>query len=770
MPEEYEVKRLDAPGAIYSIEEIEKRKQEQYLKDLAKQTDAIVKYNLEHKTHFYTLNQVQEHARQEYLRQHPVNLEHSGIDDASIIHTINQRQADAATAGDVAAGADKKSAQSANNMNYVVKPAAATAGAMLGTGLTIASIPTVGVGATAVGLAGGAGGQLLGSKVGSYIDDKAGTSWVSPTLGFIGGMTGYGAGAAGFNQGMLKLGSRGINVGGLYNLGKANPSSFGKEVGEYMLPKVFKDATKHVRSDNIYTNGLSDRWLFATTMGDLTRPYPQSGMYYHTQSYTKPAVHINGSDFIPTPRRGEIMGHDQIWWMDNNFFQNNADVIIQSPEAVRLGSSDITGGFARHPDFRVTHGRVPTKGSIVSTATDTGYKHTSLDPNTITLSHGRNFSVEPIKVSTPDGRTYLKLLETELIPEKRIFVEGNQQPLFSASPEISISDFNKGITDPQQQLELLKMWRKRYPDALISKPSDHGSYLANFEGPVRVAAKLEQPNSNKAIADIMMNRVKNIGYDPSNLLVAAVDPETGLRTIRSYSTAMQNLINKPIGKLIVPLDDSYKHVGGWHIQHGNGIEDIIIPANPFRTKPYDYSLLHEGVMHTTDGFVMPLKSPKTGRTVEQYYKGVSWPSDIIDENILSSLYTTKSAASPRDARAMTGEMVKKLYQAMSERTKIPISQITDDQFSHMVESTFNSNDKLIDFLKSFDSNYLNSYARILESPNISSAVKTQYAERIKELIKYGPVIAAPIIGASTLNNNDATSIVSNKHGGVLKRK
>ena len=37
---------------------------------------------------------------------------------------------------------------------------------------------------------------------------------------------------------MLGLGSRGINVGKLYNFGKANAPSFGKQVGEYMLPKV----------------------------------------------------------------------------------------------------------------------------------------------------------------------------------------------------------------------------------------------------------------------------------------------------------------------------------------------------------------------------------------------------------------------------------------------------------------------------------------------------------------------------------------------------
>ena len=105
---------------------------------------------------------------------------------------------------------------------------------------------------------------------------------------------------------MLGLGSRGINVGKLYNFGKVDASSFGKQVGEYMFPKVIKTSKP-------YSPYSTPRREFNNIMKDLTTPMLLDDAAYHTQTYGKKATTaINNGRLIPTPIRPQIMGYDKI--------------------------------------------------------------------------------------------------------------------------------------------------------------------------------------------------------------------------------------------------------------------------------------------------------------------------------------------------------------------------------------------------------------------------------------------------------------------------
>jgi hypothetical protein len=64
-----------------------------------------------------------------------------------------------------------------------------------------------------------------------------------------------------------------------------------------------------------------------------------------------------------------------------------------------------------------------------------------------------------------------------------------------------------------------------------------------------------------------------------------------------------------------------------------------INANPWRGKPHTFTGMHEGIMHPTEQAVRKLTVDVKGKpmTVENMYKMVAFPDDLIDASILKKL-------------------------------------------------------------------------------------------------------------------------------------
>ena len=441
-------------------------------------------------------------------------------------------------------------------------------------GLAIAaSVPTIGVGATLAGLGLSHVGAKAGSALGSYIDNKTGASWVAPALGFVGSFAGFGAGAGGFNKTMLGLGSRGINVGKLYNFGKANAPSFGKQVGEYMLPKV----TETSKPYSLYS---TSRWKFNNIMKDLTTPTLLDDAAYHTQMYGKKATTvINNGWLIPTPTRPQIMGYDKIWWMKNQLYDPNADVIIQSPEALKMGTNNIVGGFSRHPDFLQTTGPISTKGTIVSKRADTGFTHTSLDPKTITLSKGRDFKVEPIPQSSTKGAYVLFERPSKLSEAEWLDVPKDLSPNISRSLGFS-STTGEELFMPNEILgEFVS--GKNQAAKFFQQPVVQNSYAHNKELANRLGINIADRPEN--ISEIVGAPIKLSPYiqNPGNELANIAQSYLG------DPSATLSIAWTPFSKRVAKLTGIHE---GLHRGH---YAQVIKPAPPITKNYYETTMRPE---------------------------------------------------------------------------------------------------------------------------------------------------------------------------------
>lgn len=228
----------------------------------------------------------------------------------------------------------------------------------------------------------------------------------------------------------------------------------------------------------------------------------------------------------------------------------------------------------------------------------------------------------------------------------------------------------------------------------------------------------------------------------------------GMFTLKGIPEMMRRITGRKTS-IYIPLK-----VEGAVQGFNDGINSALL-MNPWRTKPIQFSQFHEGVSHATDPFVRDYlttsykgqETPILGKVfglsdrlkhADGVYGKISMPEYIYGADILNKILHSDSMR-PAEARATNWEMIMDLYQQLAKSKGINFKQATElpaEEFNKFVDSTLNNTDTLKQFMQKFDNQYLMDYTKVLESGTQEQA--NQYAKRIKNAIKYLPMVRVPI--------------------------
>lgn len=279
---------------------------------------------------------------------------------------------------------------------------------------------------------------------------------------------------------------------------------------------------------------------------------------------------------------------------------------------------------------------------------------------------------------------------------------------------------------PSERDLVMKHWNYRYPNSGLKqnrKVLDLGNgELIYKEGDL----PLHEDVVN--ISNIMESRINNFparnGYD---LEWNYMD---GVGIVPGGKSGYFKKIREGMSTLFFPTSSSNNYEG-FHNGFGS-----FIKANPWRPKPYSYTQLHEQVSHGTDRLAKELVTPVSNKPVMSLYERISNPTDLFDD--LS--FMDSASKLPVEARSTNWEMIMKLYKELGKKLGKNIQDISPEEFNSFVDQKFTNSTELANFMDLFNNQYLKDYGQLLRKDTSGD-----YLKRIKNMIKYGPILTTPII-------------------------
>ena len=326
-----------------------------------------------------------------------------------------------------------------------------------------------------------------------------------------------------------------------------------------------------------------------------------------------------------------------------------------------------------------------------------------------------------------------------------------------AYERVRYSKYSVDATNPKERELVAQHWKARYPDSGI-KFQNPEEITIGFDGDkVLKIGELPLSSEGKYIADLMEKRMSKYkfreGLDPQYITTAGRTSTSGL------SGFMKQLKNET-STVYMPLRNAENIEGQYFAGKG------YLKLNPWRSKPYRFSQIHEGLSHATDDVVKEMRTASgkkilgstykdsLGKThVEGSYGKIAWPEDLFNPEDLEKL-VSKSSRKAIEARATNWEMVTDLYEQLAKYKGITFEEaihLPESEFNNFVEKALDSPDKLATFMEKFDNKYLADYAKVLRSGN--SMQQGAYSNRIIRMIQKAPSYVIPtILGSSILYN------------------
>ncbi len=305
--------------------------------------------------------------------------------------------------------------------------------------------------------------------------------------------------------------------------------------------------------------------------------------------------------------------------------------------------------------------------------------------------------------------------------------------IYTDQPEISkdlvtMTKYSVDPNNPQHLNSVIGAWKSRYPETASYIKTPTKEEIADT--PYLITGEIPLSDRGLAISKIMENRASR--YSNGNEFF--VTP--GLPITRSVGSYFNVIRNKPT-KLYIPLKND--GMGGFYYTG-----DAAVKMNPWQSKPYTLTQIHEGLSHASDGLVenlkIPIKGvdtpivsgvttpvPKTGGA----YGRISYPEDIYGKDVLKNVLH-KDSEKGIEARAMNWEMISDLYAQLAKEKGITFKEATElpeSEFSSFVSTKLKEPSDLSKFMKKFNSQYLTDYANLMEKGTPEQA--SEYAKRIR---------------------------------------
>lgn len=316
-----------------------------------------------------------------------------------------------------------------------------------------------------------------------------------------------------------------------------------------------------------------------------------------------------------------------------------------------------------------------------------------------------------------------------------------------------------------EHINLVKAhWLNKYPNTfkfLHNQPKKVMLGIIDQERPYLEMGQLPLSKEGQALAKVMESRMSKYPIKKNLQDKAIVFP--GMFTTKGIPEMMKQITDRKTS-IYIPLKNEGS-INGF----SDGINSALL-MNPWRSKSIQFSQFHEGVSHATDPFVKDYlvtsykgqETPILGKVfglsdrlkhADGVYGKISMPEDIYGAEILNKVLHSDSMK-PIEARSTNWEMIMDLYQQLAKNKGVNFKQATElppEEFNKFVDTTLNNTDNLKQFMRKFDNQYLSDYAEVLESGTQEQA--NQYAKRIKNAIKYLPMVGLSAYLANNKSNN-----------------
>ena len=353
------------------------------------------------------------------------------------------------------------------------------------------------------------------------------------------------------------------------------------------------------------------------------------------------------------------------------------------------------------------------------------------------------------------GLKLSKTLNEELYNSKSTL----RTPEFSyeiSSERVPYTKYSINATNPSERQIVINNWNARYPNSgfrQYSTPKIKDGYLEVGELPLS--------DKVKATTDLMSKRWENFEYRPqggASNVYHWWDSNGSQLTMKGKDALFERLKQQMV-PAYMPLNNANNYEGFYSMTTGPALK-----LNPWRTKPYDYSQLHESISHITDDIVKDMYTKVSNRPLikpverlfngikssESMYGKISYPEDIFGNELVEKILSD-SSRNPKEARAMNWEMIQKLYSKLAKDKNISYNDAVvsmKNEFEQLVDNL--SNEEFVKFMKSFDNKYLDEYSKLME--NGTKEQQTQFIKRIKNAIKYGASVVIPTEIRNTVPN------------------
>lgn len=380
----------------------------------------------------------------------------------------------------------------------------------------------------------------------------------------------------------------------------------------------------------------------------------------------------------------------------------------------------------------------------------------------------------PVKMTSPQDKgslvgEYLKEQNVVTEPSTSFEFYGNEN---LPAERVNYSKYSIDAENPQERAITMESWKNRYPNSRISFYQEPIKTTAGFSGE-EILKVGEMPLSNKgmAIADMMTRRMQKYpfreGLDP-NVVVG----EGGRISTKGIAGYMDKL-KQQLTYLYMPLS----RMGNMEGFSFAGVP--YLKLNPWRSKPYQFTQIHEGLSHPTDAVVKEMRTPSGQRLLGHLYKDssgnthaegaygkVSYPEDLYEPKIIDEILH-RDSKKPIESRAINWEMITELVNQLAKEKGITFEEATklpEAEFNSFVANKLRTPEELSQFMKKFNNQYLNDYAKLLEQGN--SKQQNAYGNRIIKMIQKAPLYSLPLGGYTLynlLNNNQY------KQGGKMNK-
>ena len=346
-----------------------------------------------------------------------------------------------------------------------------------------------------------------------------------------------------------------------------------------------------------------------------------------------------------------------------------------------------------------------------------------------------------IKDNQLENQTIVKTLN----PDQRV----NVSKIIENDPYINISEqrlpyleFDGKVTREVPPSELYERALSKIPKDLIFETTEPNFILdpTDPEGYYFITKNEMDPAFNKEFGEETLRRLKNLGVDINQPAPYEIGSNTVVISPKKYVT---DEVSK---RLYLGFDPYHDNYGGFHNPRTNRSYVELTSGIPKAS-----TVFHEQNMHGTEKLI---------EGAEKYY-GIDTKRlyENTLKNMLEGVDLSKYPGSTVDVdkwsefRASVGEVIRKLHYQLRGKGSI---RENVSKFEAGVDKL--TTEDLANLFDSLESSYGSFYAAMIRG-------KKHLTPQIKQLLKYAPEVAAPVIGLEQLDQS-----TSNQKGGKLIRK